>query len=273
MAPRNIVPGMNWGGSIVKAIGDCRAFVLIFSGHTNSSPQVIREVERAVGKGKPVVMFRLEDIAPAPDLEYFISAPHWLDATTPPLEQHVRVLGEQICLLLGQSKDTGDVSGVGASTGTLPVAPDAGPSERDRALSNGLSAMAENALAEGAATHAVESLRKALALNPDNEDAHFLLATALLHDGEDVLAAVREYREVTRLNPHHFLAHLAAALVLSELCEFGAALESAQAALRVDPTSAEARDLIAQLRDLWDGEDDNKARPQSDAAPGHATSS
>src|SRR3954464_856800 len=90
IAPRDIVPGMNWGGSIVKAIADCRAFVLVFSGHANSSTQVTREVERAGGKDKPVVLFRLEDVPPAPDLEYFISCPHWLDATTSPLDQHVR---------------------------------------------------------------------------------------------------------------------------------------------------------------------------------------
>src|SRR4051794_21486027 len=277
MAPRNIVPGTNWGGSIIKAIADCKAFVLIFSSHTNVSTQVTREVERAVGKGKPVVLFRLEDVAPAPDLEYFISAPHWLDATTPPLEQHVQALGEQLRVLIAGWEGAGNgqpgvpVGGAGAAGG-VPVgaaAPKAGPTERDRALSDRLAAMAENALAEGDAAHAVESLRKALGLNPDSEDAHFLLATALLHEGRDVWAAVREYREVTRLNPHHFLAHLATALVLRELCDFAAAAASARAALSVDPASAEARDLVAELLELA-GQDVDGGRPR-DAADRRAT--
>lgn len=251
MAPRDIVPGMNWGGSIVKAIADCRAFVLIFSGHANGSTQVTREVERAVGKGKPVVLFRLEIVLPSADLEYFISAPHWHDATTPPLDGHVRSLGEQLRLLLAQSPATGGVAGTDGPDSGATLAPHkVGPSERDRALSDRLSGLAETALAEGDPGHAADHLRKALGLNPDNEDAHFLLATALLYDGQDVPAAVREYREVTRLNPHHFLAHLATALVLRELCDFPAAAASARAALSVDPASTEARALVAELRDL-----------------------
>src|SRR4051794_1088572 len=110
MAPRDIVPGMNWGGSIIKAISDCKAFVLLFSAHSNASPQVIREVERAVGKGKPVLLFRLEEVPPSPDLEYFISAPHWLDATTPPLDGHIGILAEQVRTLVSQWTSPGGAS-------------------------------------------------------------------------------------------------------------------------------------------------------------------
>src|SRR4051794_17906324 len=77
IAPRDILPGMNWGGSIIKAIGDAAVMVLIFSGNSNASEQVTREVERASSKGVPIIPFRIEAIAPSPDLEYFISTPHW----------------------------------------------------------------------------------------------------------------------------------------------------------------------------------------------------
>jgi hypothetical protein len=38
VAPRDIVPGADWGESIVDAIGAARAFVLVFSSHANTSP-------------------------------------------------------------------------------------------------------------------------------------------------------------------------------------------------------------------------------------------
>src|SRR5262252_7979474 len=37
MAPRNILPGADWAGAIVDAIGNCRIFVLIYSSHANES--------------------------------------------------------------------------------------------------------------------------------------------------------------------------------------------------------------------------------------------
>jgi hypothetical protein len=89
MAPRDVVPGADWPASIIGAINRSRAMVLIFSRHANSSQQVKREVERAVNKGIPVIPFRIEDVAPSDSLEYLISAPHWLDAFTPDLEEHL----------------------------------------------------------------------------------------------------------------------------------------------------------------------------------------
>jgi TIR domain len=46
IAPRDIVPGIGWAKSIVRAIGQSRTMVLVLSEHANSSPQIEREVER-----------------------------------------------------------------------------------------------------------------------------------------------------------------------------------------------------------------------------------
>jgi len=35
-------------------------------------------------------------ITPSKSMEYFLSAPHWLDAMTPPLERHLQQLGDAI---------------------------------------------------------------------------------------------------------------------------------------------------------------------------------
>jgi hypothetical protein len=98
--PRDITPGLEWGEAIVAAISHCRAMLLIFSASANDSPQIRREVERAVSKGIPVIPLRIEEIAPTRSLEYFIGTVHWLDALTPPLESHLRRLAETVKALL-----------------------------------------------------------------------------------------------------------------------------------------------------------------------------
>ena len=103
IAPRDILPGADWGESIIDAINDARAMVLIFSSNANAAQsQIKREVERAVNKGIPVIPFRIENVMPTKSLEYFLSTPHWLDAFTPPLDEHVRQLADSIKRLLGK---------------------------------------------------------------------------------------------------------------------------------------------------------------------------
>jgi hypothetical protein len=100
MAPRDILPGVDYGEAIVDAIGEVRVFLLVFSSHANTSNQIKREVERAVSRGIPVIPLRIEDVAPTKSLEYFISSPHWLDAFSPPLQRHLDYLAEVIQSLL-----------------------------------------------------------------------------------------------------------------------------------------------------------------------------
>jgi formylglycine-generating enzyme required for sulfatase activity len=100
MAPRDILAGVGWAQSIIGAINGARVMVLVFSGNANGSPQIEREVERAVNKGVPVIPVRIEDVAPSEALEYFISAPHWLDAFAPPFEQHVDRVADAVKRLL-----------------------------------------------------------------------------------------------------------------------------------------------------------------------------
>jgi formylglycine-generating enzyme required for sulfatase activity len=89
IAPRDIAPGMEWGAAIISAIDHARVMLLVFSANANSSPQISREVERAVSKGLIVMPVRVEDVKPAGNLEYFLGTPHWLDAITPPFENHL----------------------------------------------------------------------------------------------------------------------------------------------------------------------------------------
>ncbi len=88
VAPRDLAPSADWAAEIIDAIAGARVMVLIFSAQSNDSPQVRREVERAVHKRVPILPFRIEDVLPSKSLEYFLSAQHWLDAFPPPREPH-----------------------------------------------------------------------------------------------------------------------------------------------------------------------------------------
>ncbi len=101
VAPRDIMPGKEWGESIIEGIERSGAFVLIFSTHANVSKQVFREVERTIAKGIPVIPFRIEDVPPSKELEYFISAEHWLEAYAPPVLRHAIHLEDAILRLTG----------------------------------------------------------------------------------------------------------------------------------------------------------------------------
>jgi hypothetical protein len=88
IAPRDVSPSAEWAEEIIDAISAARLMVLVFSSHSNASPQVRREVERAVHKQLPVLPFRLEEVLPSKSLEYFLSSQHWLDAFPPPRQPH-----------------------------------------------------------------------------------------------------------------------------------------------------------------------------------------
>lgn len=100
IAPRDIHPGQDWGEAIIEGISGAKVFVLVFSANANTSQQIKREVERAVNRGTPIIPFRIENVAPAASLEYFISTPHWLDAFTPPLEEHLAYLVRSVSGLI-----------------------------------------------------------------------------------------------------------------------------------------------------------------------------
>ncbi|HUA23105.1 MAG TPA: toll/interleukin-1 receptor domain-containing protein [Steroidobacteraceae bacterium] len=88
IAPRDVPPAAEWAAEIIDAISEAKVMVLIFSSSSNASPQVRREVERAVHKDVRILPFRIEDVLPARSLEYFLSAQHWLDGFPSPRELH-----------------------------------------------------------------------------------------------------------------------------------------------------------------------------------------
>ncbi|WP_266180394.1 toll/interleukin-1 receptor domain-containing protein [Dyella humicola] len=129
IAPRDVSPAADWAAEIIDAISSARLMVLVFSGSSNDSGQVRREVERAVHKQLPILPFRIEDVLPSKSLEYFLSAQHWMDAFPPPLEPHITRLCDYLDTALGgytahdipaahrPSQDTGPGDSVHAAGG------------------------------------------------------------------------------------------------------------------------------------------------------------
>ena len=104
IAPRDILPGLNYQESIIDAIDNSRIMVLVYSSFTNNSPHITRELTRAVSKNVIIIPFRIEDVPLSKSMEYLISIPHWLDALTPPLEQHMEKLVQTVKVLLEKQK-------------------------------------------------------------------------------------------------------------------------------------------------------------------------
>lgn len=128
IAPRDVSPAADWAAEIIDAISSARLMVLVFSGSSNDSGQVRREVERAVHKQLPILPFRIENVLPSKSLEYFLSAQHWMDAFPPPLEPHIDRLGDYLAASLGGYAAPGLPAEHQPSRGTGPtdITPPAG---------------------------------------------------------------------------------------------------------------------------------------------------
>ena len=117
IAPRDISPAAEWAEEIIDAIASARLMLLVFSSHSNSSPQVRREVERAVHKQVPILPFRIEDILPSKSLEYFLSSQHWLDGFAPPREAQYQKVCSHVAARLNAAPEHA------TPTGAAPLRP------------------------------------------------------------------------------------------------------------------------------------------------------
>ena len=121
IAPRDIAPSADWAAEIIDAISNARVMILVFSGNSNDSPQVRREVERAVHKNVSILPFRIESVVPSKSLEYFLSSQHWMDAFAPPREAHYARLCAYLKSQLAKNEPSRSVVPDIASTQPAPI--------------------------------------------------------------------------------------------------------------------------------------------------------
>ena len=88
-APRDIAPGAEWASAIIDAIEGTKAFILIFTEHSNTSPQVLREITTAVQNEVPVIPYKLTETEPTKGMQYYLATVHWLDAIDIPQSRSI----------------------------------------------------------------------------------------------------------------------------------------------------------------------------------------
>jgi TolB-like protein/Flp pilus assembly protein TadD len=96
IAPRNVRPGDLYADAIVQGINACRLLVVILSPSAAASSHVLREVERAAAKNRPLVSVRVGPVVLPPALEYFLSASHWLEVSQGNVERVLPQLLEAV---------------------------------------------------------------------------------------------------------------------------------------------------------------------------------
>jgi TolB-like protein/Tfp pilus assembly protein PilF len=122
IAPRDVRAGESYAAAIVHAINSCRVLVLVLSKSAIESSHVLREVERASSKKRPVLSVRMDTTELPPDLEYFLSANQWLDASGGPVEQILPSLVESV-----RDHDSGKSSREVLGGSAAAARPGAGP--------------------------------------------------------------------------------------------------------------------------------------------------
>ncbi len=84
IAPRDIRTGCEYAEEIINGIDDAGVMVLLMSEHANQSPHVLREVERAVSKSIPILVYKMDDVQLSKSMEYFLMTHQWLNAESDP---------------------------------------------------------------------------------------------------------------------------------------------------------------------------------------------
>lgn len=94
VAPRDVIPGMDWPTSITKGIKASKIMVLVLSRHSNESKHVSNELNLAMNSGLIIIPFKIDSVEPGPGMEYFLANMHWLDA-----------VGGDVCANIEKLKD------------------------------------------------------------------------------------------------------------------------------------------------------------------------
>jgi TIR domain len=170
IAPRDIAPSADWAAEIMDAISAARLMILVFSAGSNQSPQVRREVERAVHKQLSILPFRIDDVLPSKSLEFFLSAQHWMDAFPPPREPHYARLCMHVKAQLGGAPKPQHASQTSTAGAAVSVFDAAELQHIERQLAGYIGPLARHLVKTAALRAAgVEDLVRCLAMELDSD--------------------------------------------------------------------------------------------------------
>lgn len=124
-APRDVPPGGSYAESILRGIEGSSCFVLVFTQHSNLSPHVLREVERALTLGLNIIPIRFDDSGVSKSLDYLLATVHWLSAASEPRARALQHAVEQIasCLSTADQSPPAPAPPAAVSFSTVPPKP------------------------------------------------------------------------------------------------------------------------------------------------------
>ena len=104
MSSRDIKPGENFQGSIVRAIREAGVMVLVFSSNANNSDEIKKEMALASQSRKMVIPVRAEDVTPSEDFTYELATRQWIDMFID-WEASIEKLSQQIETAIPRTED------------------------------------------------------------------------------------------------------------------------------------------------------------------------
>jgi hypothetical protein len=104
IAYRDADAGALYAASIIKAIKNSSIFVLVFSENSNNSKHVLKEIDAACKYVKIIIPFKIDDCRLDEAVEYYLSATHWLDAISTPMDNHLKDLVNTVNRYLEKTK-------------------------------------------------------------------------------------------------------------------------------------------------------------------------
>jgi uncharacterized protein YecT (DUF1311 family) len=116
MSSRDVMPGENYQGAIVRAIRDAGVMVLVFSANANNSEEIKKEMSLASQSRIMVIPVRAEDVLPSEDFTYELATRQWIDMFID-WEQAIEKLSRQIEVAIPREQGA-------ARTMGLPLAPE-----------------------------------------------------------------------------------------------------------------------------------------------------
>lgn len=197
IAPRDIVPSADWAESIINAINNSIAMIVILSKNSMDSPQVKREVERAVNKGLTIIPLRLDNTNLSATMEYFLSSHHWFIAFPLKLKSYIPSLLEKLKLLFNQEAIL------------VKTTPKENYIDQNDQLPNNAEAYYKSAVSRFNLKNyygALEDSNKAVELNPNNSKVYNFRGV-IKKCLEDYSGAMIDYNKSIKMDPNYSSAY------------------------------------------------------------------
>lgn len=103
IAYRDADAGEPYAASIMKAIRNSSVYLLVFSENSNKSKHVLNEINIAFKNEKIIIPFKIDTCQIDDAVEYYLSATHWLEAMTQPMDNHLKDLVDLVNKHLGKT--------------------------------------------------------------------------------------------------------------------------------------------------------------------------